>query len=145
MMIKTILMPLDGSELSRSVLPVVEELAQKLGASLVLFHAVSPIVGTFPGTEMLVTDGRLLEEQKRAAQEFLGRTASEVAARGIEATSLVTIGSVVDAIVEAAREQGADMIAMSTHGHAGIGRWMLGSVAERTVRLSPIPVLTVRV
>ncbi len=143
-MIKRILVPLDGSELSRAVLPTIEELALKLGASLVLFHAISPIIATYPGVEMIAVDNSYLEDQQRAAGQFLSKVAAEQSARGLQVTRVIATGSVVDEIVRAAGNSGADMIAMSTHGHSGIGRWVLGSVADAVVRRTHLPCLLLR-
>ena len=143
-MFKLILVPLDGSELSRSVLPAIEELAYKLEASLLLFHAINPLIASYPGIEVLAADDRFGQEQTRAAEKFLGHTAEELNSRGVPTAWLVSFGPAVDGIVNAAREKRADMIAMSTHGHTGVGRWLLGSVADAVLRRTHLPCLLLR-
>jgi nucleotide-binding universal stress UspA family protein len=143
-MIKKILVPLDGSDLSLSVLPTIEEIAQKLGSSVVLFHAINPMVGTFPGAEMWAADARLVEEQKAAALKFLDECAEGLTAKGLEVSTLVLVGPAADETVVAAQQNGADMIAMSTHGHSGVGRWIMGSVADAVLRRTHLPCLLLR-
>jgi nucleotide-binding universal stress UspA family protein len=143
-MIKKILVPLDGSELSLSVLPTIEEIAKKLDASLVLFHAINPMVGTFPGAEMWAADARLVEDQKEGALKFLNECAEGLKAKGLEVSTLVLVGPAADETVVAAEQNGADMIAMSTHGHSGVGRWIMGSVADAVVRRTHLPCLLLR-
>jgi nucleotide-binding universal stress UspA family protein len=143
-MIKKILVPLDGSEVALSVLPTVAEIAQKLDASLILFHAINPIVGTFPGTETWSADPRFLDDQKQAAEQFLGRAAEELKGKGLDVATLVAIGPSVDTIVRAAEENEADLIAIGTHGHSGIKRWVIGSVADAVLRRTHLPCLLLR-
>jgi nucleotide-binding universal stress UspA family protein len=57
---------------------------------------------------------------------------------------MVTVGEAAEEILKAAKETGANLIAMSTHGRSGLGRWALGSVTDKVLHLSEIPVLTVR-
>jgi len=137
--ISKILVPLDGSELSLAVLPFVEDLARALGASLVLFHVV-PSLAVYP--EVATRD--FLGELLGSAHQLLGRVASEVQQRGLRAEYVVTVGFAVDGILRAARDVGADLIALSTHGRSGLGRWVMGSVADAVVRRTHLPSLVVR-
>ncbi len=142
--ISKILVPLDGSKVSLAVLPFVEELAQKLGASLVLFHAL-PLLSTLPGAETApLYVGNMYETLQAQAEQLLGRVEKEVKQRGIEVSRLVAIGSEVTHIVQAAQETGADLIALSTHGRSGLDRWVMGSAAEGVVRRTTLPCLVIR-
>jgi len=143
-MIKKILVPLDGSELSSSVLSFVVDLAKPLEASVILFHAVVPPVLTYPGAEGIGFDARVLEEMESGAQNFLSSAAGDLAAKGVPTDILVTVGNATDGIVAAADSEGVDLIVMSTHGRSGIGRLVLGSVADALVRRSRRPVVLVR-
>jgi nucleotide-binding universal stress UspA family protein len=143
-MIKKILVPLDGSELSLSVLPTIEEVALGLHASVVLVSAVNPIVGTFPGMETWSADERVVEEGKEAAKAFMQKAGEGLKAKGLEVSMMVMVGPAVVEILNAADQTGADMIAMSTHGHSGIGRWVMGSVADAVVRRTHLPCLLLR-
>lgn len=138
-----ILVPLDGSELAASVLPFAADLAKSLGASIALFHAVFEPVMTYPGAGA-VFDAGTLKEMESAAHEYLASTASDLAAKGVRTDPVVAIGNATDGIVWAAEREGAGLIVMSTHGRSGIGRIVLGSVADAVVRRTSLPVVVVR-
>ena len=139
-----ILVPLDGSETAASVLPFVEEMAKLFGASLVLYHAVPPI-SAYPGFETVnpQLDGQVLQEMQQQARELLSRAARDLEGRGLHATVAVSIDLAVDGVLHAAKETGADLIAIGTHGRSGIGRMVMGSVANAVMRRSELPCLLV--
>lgn len=144
--VKKILVPLDGSEVAMRVLPVVEEFAKTMGASLVLYHSVAPL-SAYPGFESAgaVALGEAIEEMQRQAREILARAAAEVKSRGVEATTVVSLGTAVDGVLSAADELDVDLIAIATHGRSGLGRAVLGSVADGVIRRSAdVPCLVVR-
>ena len=140
---KKLLVPLDGSELSTSVLPFAGDLAKRLEASLVLFHVVSEPVMTYPGAETLF-DTTALEQMQAGAREFLASAAADLTARGVKADVSTAIGNATDGIVWAAERGNADLIVMSTHGRSGVGRMVLGSVADGVVRRTSLPLIVVR-
>jgi nucleotide-binding universal stress UspA family protein len=141
---KKLLVPLDGSEVAASVLPFVEEIAKLFGASLVLYHAVPPI-SAYPGFETVnpQIDGQVLQEMQTQAKELLSASAREMEARGHHATVAVSIDLAVDGILRAAKETNSDLIAIGTHGRSGLGRMVLGSVANAVMRRSELPCLLV--
>lgn len=143
--VERVLVPLDGSPLSLSVLPYVEEVAALLGASLVLYNAVLPL-DIYPGAEMAPTRiGAVIDDLLEQGRAFLAQVAKEVGERGsVKADSIVTIGFPVDEVVRVAQEVGAGLIAMATHGRSGVNRWVMGSVAHGVVRRSSLPCLLVR-
>ncbi len=144
--VKKILVPLDGSEVAKSVLPVVEEFAKTMGASLVLYHSVAPL-SAYPGFESAgaAALGEAVEEMQRQAREILARAAEEVKARGVEATTVVSLGTAVDGVLTAAAELDVDLVAIATHGRSGLGRAILGSVADGVIRRSAdVPCLVIR-
>ena len=143
--IDRILVPMDGSQLSLSVLPYVEEMASALGASLVLYNAVPPL-DVYPAAAVSEARvGGVIDDLLAQAQSFLGQVAKEVEQRTeIKTQSVVTVGFPVDEISRVAREVNAGLIAMATHGRSGVGRWVMGSVADGTVRRSSLPCLLVR-
>ena len=140
-----ILVPLDGSQVSLSVLPYVEELAEALGADIVLFNAVLPL-DIYPGTEMTpVRVGTIIDDLLAQGQSFLAEVAREIEGRGkVKARSVVTIGFPVDEVVRVAAEVNAGLIALATHGRSGVNRWVMGSVADGVVRRCSLPCLLVR-
>lgn len=137
------LVPLDGSELSASVLPFAADLAKSMGASIVLFHAVFEPVMTYPGAEA-VFDAGALKGMDAGAHEYLAAVALDLDAKGVKTNRAVAIGNAMDGIVWAAGRESAGLIVMSTHGRSGIGRMVLGSVADAVVRRSALPVILVR-
>ena len=79
-----------------------------------------------------------------AATHMLDRTVTEVEAAGLTASRTVTLGDPVDQIVRLAETESIGLIVMSTHGRSGIGRWVIGSVADAVVRRTAVPSLLVR-
>ena len=142
--IDRILVPLDGSELSESVLPYVEDFAKLFGASLVLFHAVAPI-NIYPGPDVAVANiGTILQDLEQDASSHLNALAKKLEERGLKTHCLVTMGSSVWEITRVAEDSGAGLIAMATHGRSGLGRWVMGSVADGVLRRSKLPCLVIR-
>jgi nucleotide-binding universal stress UspA family protein len=137
-MFETIVIPLDGSETSRAILPQVRKLLFAKDAEVVLVRAIS----VPPGVE-----GQTLELTEtlraRAAKELQALT-RELTSKGARARFVVRKGDAADVILEVASEEGATLIAIATHGRSGLRRWAFGSVAEKILRASPIPVLAVR-
>ena len=144
--VKKILVPLDGSDVAMSVMPTVEQFAKTMGASLVLFHAVAPLLA-YPGFEAAAVTAlnTATDELQAQAKEVLGRTAAEVKTRGVEATAVVVLDTAVDGILSVGDELKVDLIAIGTHGRGGMRRMVLGSVADGVVRRSAdIPCLVIR-
>ncbi len=139
---KKILVPLDSSPVAEAILPFVETVAKAFGSSLVLYHAVPPLLA-YPGFETVqpAYTGDLLEEMQKQAHEFLTRAGKGLEGRGFEVTLLTSVELAVDGILGAAQESGADLIAISTHGRSGIGRAVIGSVADAVVRRAALPCL----
>lgn len=135
---RTVLVPLDGSELAESALDHAIELA-RAGASLVLVRAAE--AHTAPGADP--TDAQV--KVVREAEEYLTAVRARLARAGVERVDAsVWYGPPADSIVDAARFRKADLIVMSTHGRSGLGRLVLGSVAETVLRATTTPILLVR-
>jgi nucleotide-binding universal stress UspA family protein len=144
--VKKILVPLDGSDVAMSVMPTVEEFAKTMGASLVLFHAVAPIAA-YPGFEAAAVPAMntVTDELQAQAKEILGRAAEGARSRGVKAEMIVCLDTAVDGILRAGDDTRCDLIAIGTHGRGGLGRLVLGSVADGVVRRSAdIPCLVIR-
>ena len=140
--ITRILVAIDFSETSDRALDAAIELAQKLGASVTVMHAYElPIYG-FPDG-VLVATVEVAIRLSQAAQEALDAAVSRRQGRGVALTSILRDGAPSVEIVSAAEEIGADLIVVGTHGHRGL-RALLGSVAEKVIRTSSRPVLTLR-
>ena len=142
-MYKRVLVPLDGSQLSENVLPFLTEIAGPLDMTIMLLRVLEPVQQTLVdgGPGIPVDD---LQARRRDAAEYLAPLAAGLRARGIETTSAVRVGRAEDEILAAARDDGADLIAMSTHGRSGLGRLLFGSVAEQVLRRADVPVFLMR-
>jgi nucleotide-binding universal stress UspA family protein len=139
MAFKKILVPLDGSLLAEHALAKVAELAAGGGVVMLVRAAEAHTLPGVDPTEMQV-------EVVREAEEYLARVAARLERDGVkDVQTSVWYGSPVSAIVEAARLRGADVIVMSTHGRSGLGRLILGSVAESVLRSTATPILLLRV
>ncbi|MEO8456494.1 MAG: universal stress protein [Chloroflexota bacterium] len=138
--IERILVPLDGSARSEAVLPIVGELALELEATLLLERVIVPHSLLFAG-EYSADRLPFLEEEAEPAQEYLDRIAAQQRSRGLTVETDVHTGHTAIAILDAANRREADMIALSTHGRTGPGRWVIGSVADAVVRHSTLPCL----
>jgi len=88
--------------------------------------------------------GSIYEAQRKWTEQTLEGRTSELRRRGIKARWRVQVGVPFEEIVKIAAEERVDMIALGTHGRGGVSRWLLGSVADRVIRLAPCSVLTVR-
>lgn len=141
-MYKRVLVPLDGSQLSENVLPFLTEIAGPLDMTIMLLRVLEPLQPALDGGPGV--DVNDLEARRRDANEYLAPLAIGLRARGIETTSRVRVGRAEDEILAAARDDGADLIAMSTHGRSGLGRLLFGSVAEQVLRHADVPVFLMR-
>lgn len=137
-MYRTLLVPLDGSEYGERALPLAMTLARHLGAKLVLMRAASASV--FPGVDSTQAELRAIEESRT----YLEGVKAGLAGQGVSVDTAVPYGDAAEAIVQAIGARDADLVVMCTHGRSGLGRWIYGSVAEKVLSLSTVPVLLVR-
>src|SRR5574341_418702 len=138
-MYKRILVPLDGSQTSAATLKEALKFAKEQGARVCLTHVYERI-------RHVVTEGviDLTPTLRRQGEQLLAEAVTQARKAGVKATvALVAAGSrrIPAAIVEQAAAEGADLIAMGTHGRRGFERLMLGSVAEGVARRATVPVL----
>jgi nucleotide-binding universal stress UspA family protein len=133
----------DLSESSQAALKLALDLARTPGADLTVVHTCEiPVYSYTPEMAMAPVD--LLTPAVDAARARLEELMRQVRKECPGAESLLEIGIPADKILSAAASCGADLIVMGTHGRRGLAHAMLGSVAEKVVRRSPVPVLTVR-
>ena len=142
-------MPLDGSSLGETALEQAEALAEKLEAEIIFLLALEPprpLAGEGPGAARKL-HLRLKEESDRRkdmALEYLEKAGRPLRDRGLRVSSEVLSGSPAEQIIDFAKEKGVDLIAMSSHGRSGIGRWVFGSVTDKVVHAGDTPVMVVR-
>jgi len=139
---RTVLVPVDFSGHANVALELAVELVRGSGGTIHLLHAYEVPIGTIPPYGVAVPD-TLLAQVRDAAARRLEKAAHKVTAAGVACQTHVVHGSAADAIAEAAERFHADLIVMGTRGLTGLKHVLLGSVAERTVRIAPCPVLTV--
>jgi len=135
---KHILVATDFGDTSRRAQELGLVLAQALGARLTLLH-----VFTVPNSAYATGNYFQVGDMEDDARAMLERTAAELRARCPGLLAAFRVGDPWQQIVAAAQELGADLVVVGTHGRRGLPRMLLGSVAERVLRLSPVPVLTV--
>ncbi len=136
--IRTILVPTDGSEASTGVAPLVEDWAACHGAEIVLLHVV-PAAETVGGN-----GGESAELRAGEAKCILDRFVSRFSGNAARIRARWVRGIPEAEIVQAAREERADLVAMATHGRTGLSRFLLGSVTEAVLRTAPCPILVAR-
>ncbi|MFZ5875462.1 MAG: universal stress protein [Nitrospirota bacterium] len=140
--ITTILVPTDFSEYSRQALSYAEMLAKTFDAKIVLIHVIDTV--SYVVAESVQWTTEVSARVQATIQPMLDGLVHDAQKRGVVAESQLTQGVPYDQIVKAAEESHADLIVIGTHGRTGMRHVLLGSVAERVVRLAPCPVLTVR-
>lgn len=148
-MYQKMLVPLDGSKLAEGVLPHVKEIARGCNVKeVILLDVVEP----FPTMGWINEQNEQLVDwhstQMKAAREYLQKVQSQLSSEGVNVTSEV-VGILEDkaaeTIIAFAKEKEVDIIAIATHGRTGsVRRWVFGSVADRILRYSHLPVLMVR-
>lgn len=136
-----ILIPLDGSRFAEAALPKAVELVRNNpGATLILLRAAEAT--TFPGVDPIDAQVSVVHE----AEDYLETVAARLRADGVSGVrTSVWYGAAAPSILEAAQRTKPDLIMMSTHGRSGLGRLVLGSVAESVLRDARTPVFLIRV
>jgi nucleotide-binding universal stress UspA family protein len=147
MLLRRVLLPLDGSKLGESAVPHVEILAQSLSAELVLLYVVDPLIvqplyGPLMSYPLPVSQGE--KARKSEANDYLNSVVKALKEKGLNASGEVVLGSPADQIIEYAERSDIDLIAMATHGRSGIGRWVFGSVTDKVLHAGNFAVLVVR-
>jgi nucleotide-binding universal stress UspA family protein len=139
MKLNKILIPLDGSALAELAIVKAVELAGDGPATLMLLRAAG--AHGLPGRDPTEAQVEVVAE----AEAYLASVAARLSEQGVQhVETSVWYGPAAPAIVEAARLRKADLIVMSTHGRSGLGRLILGSVAESVLRGTTTPILLLR-
>jgi nucleotide-binding universal stress UspA family protein len=141
---KGITVPLDGSALAEGVLPHAEALAKALSLELQLLRVVpSSALVAYAEDGPPVDTVAIQEELEREAAEYLDQVARGVAQRGVKATCLVGRGAPALAIADQLAATPDHLAAICTHGRSGVGRLLIGSVADYVIRSAGVPVLVI--
>ena len=155
-----ILIPLDGSELSKRALPIGEELAAGLKIPITLFEMVPLVYPSSTNSNMYGSDyvkindrdeqvieynyANAIEAEESRVHAELVEIERKLKANGLTVDHRITSG--IDAakeIEQISKEMGMDLIVMATHGSSGLARWLMGSVAEKVLRYGKVPLLLI--
>jgi nucleotide-binding universal stress UspA family protein len=150
-MFSKVLVPLDGSKVGEAALPVLEQLVDKLakgvkvevilmGVITLLRHWV--VVGEASAPVSYTEEELRLIKQR--VEDYLMKTGESLKKRGITVRTMVSTGNASDEIIKAIDDSGADLLAMSSHGRSGLRRLAFGSVTDKVLHRSKVPVLMVR-
>ena len=138
-----ILVPIDFSEYADQALEYAIALGKPLQAHLTVLHiihltpwAIGDVVSSFPGT--------FLEEVETEAQRLMQASLGRVHDASLQGETVIVYGVPFQIIIETAKDKNVDLIVMGTHGRTGLTHTLIGSVAEKVVRLAPCPVLVTR-
>lgn len=143
-MYKTILVPLDGSKRAERILTHVEALAQCLKAKVIFLQVVRyPNIVAYHEMEILLYR-KDIEQLKKQATDYLTAQKGKFRGKGIEAKICVVNGSVVREIIDCSEREGADLVAMTSHGRSGLARVFYGSVAAGVLQVIDRPLLIIR-
>lgn len=144
-LVKRILLPLDGSSVGEMAIQYADPLAQGLGAELVLLQILKPQVLFVGEGDMFGAMYHEDEDRRRAsATAYLSSVGKTFQEKGLSTSIAVGSGSPADKIIDYAEANAVDLIAMSSHGRSGIGRWVFGSVTDKVLHSGDTAVLTVR-
>jgi nucleotide-binding universal stress UspA family protein len=142
-MIKSIVVPLDGSRVAERAIPVAARLAKKTGATLHLVMAQEPTQGLAPFSEIGPPSVLLMEELDRRHEGYLDRTAARLRRVGVRIKTVMADGAAGKVIARTVKSARAGLVVMSTHGRGALDRFGLGSVSDYLVRHLEVPILLI--
>lgn len=149
--VRKIVCPVDFSVHAHEGLNAAVELAQKLKAELVVVHVVPlvPVMESSTGIMGVNTAPLNVEEYTKilmdSSREQMDKLLDKEVPRKVKKKGVLRNGHAADEILGSVEEEKADMIVLSTHGHTGLSRLLMGSVAERVIRHAAVPVLVIRI
>jgi universal stress protein A len=143
--LKTVLVPTDFSQASESALRYGKAMAEAFGSSLHVVHVMEDLLAHAWAAEVYVSSmPQLRDEIERESRQRLVALLTEEERKAFRAETALLAGNPFIEIIRYAKANSVDLIVMGTHGRGPIAHMLLGSVAEKVVRKSPCPVLTVR-
>ncbi|MHB8875816.1 MAG: universal stress protein [Myxococcaceae bacterium] len=140
---KHILVPTDFGDAADRAIEVASELAKRFDAQLTIAHVFQAPAQAYAGMEVGAED--YLPRLRRVVQGALDDVLEAAQSRLPRAKTVLVEGRPWERILSIAQDLGVDLVVMGTHGRKGLPHAVMGSVAEKVVRYSPVPVLTVRV
>jgi nucleotide-binding universal stress UspA family protein len=145
-MFKSILLPIDGSELSEKATATAIQFAQLNHAGIVAVTVVQPLpLAPLGDGSVMIDSGQYATEMQAAARAHIDKVAGAAAAAGIPFEGLITMStSPSDEIVEAAKKYSCDIILMASHGRTGLEKLLLGSETQKVLSHTTLPVMVLR-
>lgn len=144
-MYKKILVPLDGSRRAEAILPHVIEIAQNQGSILVLLTVVEPMLSTIsPYSTQVSFDADAFDKQTETTRAYIDNLAQDLEARGVATIQSIEHGPIVRTIIDAAKHENVDLVAVASHGRTGMSRALYGSVAAALLYQIERPLLIIR-
>jgi nucleotide-binding universal stress UspA family protein len=145
-MYKRMLITLDGSPLADEVVVQATELALQCQSQVILLQVIVPVRSVVAQTEFKTASfadytEEFLKRTEEEAKAYLEWTAQPMRERDLDVKCVVVRGLAAEEIIRCAKDYGVDLIIMATHGRSGIGRMVLGSVADEVLRKSSLPLL----
>ncbi|MEN6616207.1 MAG: universal stress protein [Syntrophorhabdus sp.] len=142
-MFKKILCPVDFSKFTPQIVAYAADLAKKYGSELHMLHVI-PNLTYFTPYESFLTPENLVAIEKNIQDEVNSDFAKLLKTMDVKVKTATREGTPFVEIIDYAKTEGIDLIVMGTHGRSGIEHILIGNVAEKVVRKSPCPVLTIR-
>ena len=142
-MVRHILVTLDGSAAAEQALPHATMLARLFGARLTLARVPETMVVPVASAGIWITRETEPQEARAHAEAYLAEVVARPELAGLEVATALPHHPVVSGLVEAITAAGADLVVLTTHGHSGVARMLLGSVAAKLVQHAPVPVYVV--
>jgi nucleotide-binding universal stress UspA family protein len=138
-LLRRILVPLDGSEIGEAALCYAVALAKETGAEITLIEIFESLtaVGATGRSYNIPED----ESVRKSLLSYLDHVAEPIKNDGLKVSTVALFGTAADKIVEYAEENGVDLIAISTHGRSGLGRWVFGNVTDKILHTGDVAVL----
>lgn len=139
-MYQRILVPLDGSKRAEAILPQVESLARQCGARIILLEVLEPLTH-YAATVVpeLISAGAT--QRTAGVKQYVHELQANLQARGLTVEAIVKRGPIVETILDVARDEAVDLIALASHGYSGLSRLLHGSVAAEILHRARTPLL----
>ncbi len=138
-LLRRILVPLDGSKIGEAAVCYAVELAKKMAAEIALIEVLEPVraVGATGISYSIPED----ESVKKSLLSYLDHVAQPIKNEGLKVSTTVLFGNAANKIMEYAEKNGIDLIAVSTHGRSGLGRWVFGNVTDKILHTGNVAIL----
>lgn len=143
-MYRKILVPLDGSKRAERILPHVEEMAQRYKAKVIFLHVIEYKAITTTEGSFINLSNQEFDQAKNQAEKLLEGIKEGFRKKNIESQAHIIYGPVVEGIIRIAVQEGADLIALASHGRGGLSRVFYGSVAAGLLHRVDRPLLIIR-